>query len=202
MNDNKLISGGLIFAFTSLVTYGYHAMNDTSKYKRKYTPMKPIIEEYDNNDNDNDNGTITPSNTPELRPENNSISSIDTKDLLTYQEDSSPLKIDEEDDDIEKIINTIEKKIDNHTNTLSISSFLELCNTGSQTDTEELEFTKLNNKFSNISITRFDDKKYHSDCNYESDNSEKSDIEISYFSETELYKPRKKKRFSKKFLNF
>ena len=222
MSDNKLVTGGLLFTAVSLFTY--HFMGDNLKprrIRRNYnykTTIAPIIEE-ELEIFEELHKTKTPSNTPTSKQILNLKTDISDLNLNhpVYNEKESPLV--DNTNEISEIIETIDNfdknKLDSATN--SMSSFLELCNTGSQTDTEELEFLKvdiiLKNIISNITdrniygntepeVVRptisptisFNDKIYSESNSYI--------LNISYYSDGEIYKRKKRKKVNRvlKFL--
>ena len=206
MSDNKLFSGGLIFALSSLATYSYHIMNQPtrprpSSYTRQNKNLSTIIEEHTNI-----NSNITPNNTPENEITNNKELN---ENIEKYMDNFSLVQKDNK-EEINKLIENLEEKnkqIKSKTNSITMSSFLELYNTNSQTNTDDLEFTKLEHKLERNVYGTLDDEKpfikkfdkdYHSEELYESD--ESSDVEISYYSENEIYfkSKSKKKNFLKK----
>lgn len=189
MDENKLVSGGIIFALSSIATYSYHQMMTQNKKKRKRKIMKkmsPIMEF-----RELQSGQVTPCNTPlsntaEITPAQTPISKSPTNELV--------LKVEEPLMEIKEL----NEKSNEKTNSCSMSSFLELNQTGSQTDTEELEFMKLDkiksdrkvygtptliiterNKIKNTIKLNSSEKEYDTDS---------EDIEVSYYSEGELLK--------------
>ena len=199
MDENKLVSGGIIFALSSLATLSYHNMmnkNNRKKNKKTIKKMKPIIEVEEND------GYIPSTNTPI----SNSIEELNPiTQTLTVQEES---KLIIHDNDI-KIIKTFEPP--NNTNTNTMSSFFELNNTCSLTNTEELEFTKLDSIQHDCKIYGTPTLKLINKNNYRGYSSEREeygsdsdDVEVTYYSEGELIKNKNKlfKYFKrKKFKN-
>ena len=212
-DNNKLISGGIVFALTSLATYSFHKMlNEKQKQYNSNRRMESIIENYHEN--------ITPSNTPNTEPQ---IQLNET--LITYDEIDSPLKQME---DIEKFLTNEENlklpditpptmeiqenQLENPTK--SMSTFYELNHTNSITNTEDLEFTKVefsksnsnsNIKKNNIYGTPLEeqntttgiklfDKGYYSELEYESDNSDVEHSYHEYHSETDFFKHKTNKK--------
>ena len=194
MNDNKLVTGGFVFALTSLVTYSYHILNDKSKYKlRQNRQLETIIEDIIGENEISQKKNTTPNNTPES--EKNLSNDFKTNNIKTYNEKSSPLQ-KLKDDKIDILVKDMkilaEEKINSGTH--SMSSFLELYNTGSQTDTEELEFTKLDHyRGQEIYGTPIITTLTHS-ADFKCESDESSEVEISYYSETEILKPSSKRK--------
>ena len=144
MSDNKFVSGGLLFTAVSFFTY--QLMSNNTKPKQKHTrPYRPniasILEETSMETSILESHPIpTPNNTPEYLVKDPDIT---LPNLDIYDEINSPL-VPLESSEISQIVENIEN-LGEKRDTNSMSSFLELFNTGSQTDTEELEFTKINN---------------------------------------------------------
>ena len=126
MSDNKLVSGGLVFALTSLVTYSYHHItsnNRRSKYNYDKYPMLSIQEDVIGEEEVQNK--ITPSNSPR------SEKSIEyDNELPNYDTNDSPLTVEEHinEEQIQKlvdIVDNIEKQIEKKTESQTFSSFLE-----------------------------------------------------------------------------
>lgn len=190
--SEKLVSGGILFAITSLATYSYHQiMSEKKERKRPYRldiqQMEPIQEYSPILKN------VTPNNTPA------SELIIPDQTLELFNEDNTLLTKEEDIEKIKKRVEQIEKTLDktfDKTNSITMSSFFELYHTGSQTDTEELEFTKLENInkqrqiYGSPNIYPFN-KGYSSEKDYKYDLSEEIDNK-SYYSDSELYKKKRK----------
>lgn len=134
--SDKLVSGGLLFTAVSFLTYQF--INGHKPVRKQYkTNMQPIKEE-----EIIEEIIKTPSNTLENTPKKspNLKEEIETFEL----NDTSPLLI-QENENFQDIINNMNNMVNKETNSNSISSFLELYNTGSLTNTDDLEFTKINN---------------------------------------------------------
>ena len=195
MTDNKLVSGGLLFTAVSIFTYSYHMFN-----KNKFKPNIKSIEENiigEILDKQSDNNTKTPSNTPQ--PEQDNEIQLNKTSIDIYNEDDSPLQ-NLQNLEINNIVEEIQEKFTKKdSNTGSISSFLELFNTGSQTDTEELEFLNVNsNIYGELPKPSLLFKSLSCDnINYD----EESDVEFSYCSEGEQSKKKKNKKGKKRNIN-
>lgn len=100
------------------------------------TNISTIIEEVEIKED-----PITPNNT--LSNTENQSPKTKSINIETFTESESPLGVTNS--SIDSIVENIEKFTKKDNNTDSMSSFLELFNTGSLTDTEELEFTNLTN---------------------------------------------------------
>lgn len=206
MSDNKFVSATFLFGAVSFLTYqllpkSTKKRNRSEIYKTKISTIDENNEigELENNIKLSYNritNPITPHNTVVTTP-------IDSPKLNPKMINQSVLELDE----INCIVESIEKFEENkkNSNTNSISSFLELYNTGSQTDTEELEFTKILNVYGTsdsvgsitppdkIKIVRLDqqDKEYNSDL----------ENDVNYFSADEGQKQKQKQK-KKKLLKF
>lgn len=156
--SDKFVSGGLLFAAASFFTYHIMTSPKPKPNKRRFRPrpefktnIATITEEISEEIIENNTNPSTPHNTLNNSPIQNSplVNQDQTPDenipelVITSDEKTiSEKDISDEVDSIVENINNFDCKKDSNTN--SISSFLELNNTGSLTGTEELEFTKIN----------------------------------------------------------
>ncbi len=162
---DKIISGGLLFTVVSLFTYQF-----------MFSGPGP---------NNSDSVNIKRKNASH-RSNPDHLPLVDQKTLYKEGDDSPIVSLDEE-----VILLKKEKRPESGSN--SFSSFFELRNTGSLTDTEELEFVKLNDyKFiDNIleSLIENISDVSQSLSDSEIDNNNKSYYSvISYHSDSELVK--------------
>lgn len=197
MDENKLVSGGIIFALSSIATYSYHQMinqntkknnkknNKKNKRKLKKPIMEPIMEENE--------GSLPPNNTPimSLTPNMKSVKVIEHKE-------PKPI-VEKEDPPTGRLRNKVSSE--NKSNSITMSSFFELNNTGSLTNTEELEFTKIEHKkdfkiYGSPECYKPKLKLINTDKGYSSErgeyDSDSDDIQVTYYSEGELLKNKSK----------
>lgn len=216
--SEKLVTGSILFTAVSLFTYHFMGHNlKPKKSNRKHikfenykTPISPIVEGI-NEEEVEDDKIKTPSNTPISSHELYKIDDISDLQLDHQEKENTPLLIIQ--DNISDIIDNMEnfdKKVDSNTN--SMSSFVELCNTYSLTDTEELEFYKVDDtilkRISNVS-KEFPSAHIYGTADIEEpigqpisltldDNptysESMSDINISYYSDGEKYKTKRRKK--------
>ena len=148
--SDKIVSGGLLFTAVSLLTYSMWSSSKPkpSPRKRRYNPIAYKTTISTINEERSEEITqeipITPNNTI-----NNTVNNtpIQTQTPIIEENISELIILTEEktiSDEVDSIVENINKFEGRNSNTNSISSFLELNNTGSMTDTEELEFTKIN----------------------------------------------------------
>jgi len=223
MSDNKFVSGGLLLAAVSFMTYkiiGTRPIIPNKIRKNRYSPMMNISTIHEGHHEEEQ--PTTPENslaTSELKLQVEPI--YKQEESLLINENILPDELDS----IVENINKMGKKDSKDSSTNSMSSFLELNNTGSMTGTGELEFTNVdideNNldkilkeiinqvviKVDNIygspgmseseEIPKLKQNNFleeYKDKEYNSDLDEK---EVDYYSEDETRKIKKKKKFLK-----
>lgn len=176
-NNHRLVSGGILFALTSIATYQLHKMFRNKNVQPKTPPNSPIE-------------CTTPCNSPiDCNTPSNSPIDCNTPSN-TPLECTTPCNESQEEECC------LVKKEENSESL----SFVKLRHTGSQTGTDELNFTKIEsnkdhriygNPCVNINLTN--SRGYNSEINYKSD-CESDEIQISYYSESDLLKIDEKRK--------
>ena len=185
--SDKLVSGSIIFTAVSLFTYNFLNSTSSREKKERYVPKKLMEQMETIFENQEETGRpVTPTNTPNSNPQEERLTLKKILDTCG----SNDLLITND-----MVLN------DDNTQTFTMSSFLEL--EGDQTDTEELEFTKINSKLdlfkpklillSNKEKSK-DERETKSEEIYTQEEEKSEDIEYSYYSESNLEELEKKER--------
>lgn len=186
-DNNTLLKGGMFFALSSLATLSYHFLNEKPKKKKKTKKRmisikeEPVLPQ-------------TPPNSP-VNKFNDSYHSLEKVVMTTYPPNDKEI--------VENCVNDIVNKVETETHTFS--SFLELKDINSATNTEELEFTKIEHHTRiygtpridsppDMQLLKLNNRNCFSDMEYDTD--ESSVIQHSY-SDSELLKTKSKKENKK-----